>query len=148
MKPIRTLVLLADDSKARLFENTGPGKGLTEFEDMSVSTIAEADVRYTDRPGRNSAAPGMGQHAFDQAEAEHDQSQEAFVKAVLAETEKRFTKGGYDRFVMAAAPSTLGVLRAELPATLKAALAVDVDKDFLKLKPAEVVERLADDIVL
>ncbi len=148
MKPIKTLVLLADDAMARLFENTGPGKGLTEIEDLAAKTLAETKVRYADRPGRNNAAPGMGQHAFDTAEAEHDQAQEAFVHAILAEVEARFTEGGYDRFVMAAAPSTLGVLRAELPRKLAAALTVDVAKDFVKLKPAEVVERLGDHIVL
>lgn len=147
MKPVKTLVLLANDAKARLFENTGPGKGLFEIEDLAASTLAAANVRYADRPGRNSGGPGMGQHAFDTAEAEHDQSQEAFVRAVVAETADRFGEGGYDRFVMAAAPSTLGVLRAELPANLKAALALDIDKDFVKLKATDVVKRFADQIV-
>ncbi|GKY88700.1 host attachment family protein [Sinisalibacter aestuarii] len=149
MKPIKTLVLLANDAHARLFENHGPGKGLSEIEDLAASVLAEADIRYADRPGRSSAAPGMAQHAFaDQAEAEHDQAQAVFVKAVLAETESRFAEGGFERFVLAAAPSTLGVLRAGLPARLEKALVVDVAKDFVKLKPAEVVERLAGDIVL
>ncbi|GGD40916.1 baeRF12 domain-containing protein [Sinisalibacter lacisalsi] len=148
MKPIKTLVLLANDGRARLFENAGVGKGLTELEDMSAEMVVGDGVEFADRPGRNSAAPGMGQHAFDTAEAEHDQAQDAFVKTVLGETEARFAEGGYDRFVMVAAPSTLGVLRAEMTATLKDALALDVDKDYLKLKPAEVVDRLADHIVL
>lgn len=148
MKPIKTLVLLANDASARLFENAGVGKGLTELEDLAAGMVVGEEVEYADRPGRMNAAPGMGLHAFDTAEAEHDQAQAAFVKAVLAETEARFGEGGYDRFVMVAAPSTLGVLRAELPATLKAALAVDVAKDYLKLKPAEVADHLADQIVL
>ncbi|SMH54852.1 host attachment family protein [Maritimibacter sp. HL-12] len=148
MKPIKTLVLLADDGSARLFENLGVGKGLTELEDFAASMVVGEEVEYADRPGRMNAAPGMGLHAFDTAEAEHDQAQEAFVKAVLAETDARFTEGGYDRFVMVAAPSTLGALRAELPAALKEALVLDVAKDYLKLKPAEVVNRLADQIVL
>jgi protein required for attachment to host cells len=49
---------------------------------------------------------------------------------------------------MAAAPATLGVLRSHLPANLKKALVVDVAKDFLKLEPAEVVDRLSGEIVL
>lgn len=148
MKPTKTLVLLANDAKARLFANEGAGKGLTEFEDMSSKTIAEANTRYADRPGRNSAAPGVAQHGYDKAEAEHDQNQEAFLKAVVEETETRFAKGGFDRFVMAAPPSALGVLRAHLPAALKAALEVDVDKDYLHQTPAEVVKLLGDRIVL
>jgi protein required for attachment to host cells len=148
MRPIKTLVLLANDANARLFENLGPGKGLTEIEDLAASMIAETNVRYADRPGRQTSTPGVGQHAFDQAEAEHDQAQAAFAKVVLKETDGRFGEGGYDRFVMVAAPSTLGVLRDQLPARLKKALVLDVDKDFLKLKPAEVVSRLSGEIVL
>ena len=146
MKPIKTLVLLANDEHAGLFENHGMGKGLTEIEDLAASVLADTDVRYADRPGRNAATPGVAQHAFDQAE--HDQAQAAVAKAVLAETEARFAEGRFDRFVMAAAPDTLGVLRAGLSKKLKAALAVDVAKDWLKLSPGEVVELLGDRIVL
>ena len=149
MKPVKTLVLLANDASARLFENLGPGKGLTEIEDLAASLIAGTDVRYADRPGRNSAAPGMAQHATaDLAEAEEAQSREAFVRAVAGEAEDRFRTGGYSRFVMAAAPATLGALRAHLPATLKKALVLDVAKDFTAQSPDVVVKRLEGDIVL
>lgn len=148
MKPIKTLVLLANDTNARLFENLGPGRGLTEIEDFSAAFIAGANVRYSDRPGRNTAAPGMAQHATaDQAEAEEAQSREAFVRAVVAETEVRFREEGSDRFVMAAAPATLGALRAHLSDRLRQALVLDVDKDFTAQGPAEVVKRLEGEIV-
>lgn len=149
MKPKKTLVLLANDATARLFENLGPGRGLTEMEDFSAAFIEGADVRYSDRPGRNSAAPGMAQHATtDLAEAEEEQSRDAFVRAVIAETEVRFREGGYDRFVLAAAPATLGALRAHLSDKLRAALVVDVDKDFTQHTPAEVVRLLENEILL
>lgn len=150
MKPIKTLVLLADDAQARLFENHGVGKGLMEIEDLAVSMLGEeAGSGYADRTGRNAAAPGMAQHGVsDLAEAEREQARTAFVKAVLTETEGRFTEGGFDRFVVAAAPGTLGALREAMPAKLKKALVLDLAKDFVKMKPAEVVERLADQIVL
>ncbi len=148
MKPIKTLVLLANDATARLFENLGPGRGLTEIEDFSATLIPGADVRYSDRPGRNSAAPGMAQHATaDQAEAEEAQSRVAFVRAVVAETEVRFREEGYSRFVMAAAPATLGALRAHLSDGLRKALVLDVDKDFTAQGPTEVVKRLEGQIV-
>lgn len=149
MKPIKTLVLLANDASARLFRNTGPGKGLSEIEDFSASLIAGAEVRYTDRPGRNSAAPGMAHHATaDLAEAAEEQSREAFVRVVVDETADRFEAGGYTRFVMAAAPATLGALRAHLPDRLKQALVLDVAKDFTRQEPDEVVKRLEGQIVL
>ncbi len=149
MKPVKTLVLLANDASARLFENLGPGKGLTEIEDLAASLIAGTDVRYADRPGRNAAAPGMAHHAtVDLAEAEEAQSREAFVRAVVSETDDRFRAGGYTRFVMAAAPAMLGALRAHLSEALKNALVLDVAKDFVRQDPREVVKRLEGDIVL
>ena len=63
------------------------------------------------------------------------------------ETEVRFRDGGYDRFVMAAAPATLGALRAHLSDKLRAALVLDVDKDFTHQGPNEVVQRLEGEIV-
>lgn len=148
MKPRKTLVLLANDAMARLFENLGPQRGLTEIEDFSAAFTKGVEVRYSDRPGRNTAAPGMAQHATaDLAEAGEVQSREAFVRAVVAETEARFREGGYERFVMAAAPATLGALRAHLPDKLKRALVLDVDKDFTHQTSAEIVERMAGEIV-
>lgn len=148
MKPIKTLVLLANDASARLFENLGPGHGLVELEDFAASFIKGTDVRYSDRSGRNSAAPGMAQHATaDLAEAEEVQSREAFVRAVIAETDLRLREGRYDRFVMAAAPATLGALREHLSDELRSALVLDVDKDFTHHGPAEVVKRLEGEIV-
>ena len=148
MKPVKTLVLLANDATARLFENLGPGQGLTEVEDFSAAFTVGADVRYSDRPGRNTAAPGMAQHATaDQAEAEEAQSRDVFVRAVIAETEVRFRESGCSRFVMAAAPATLGALRAHLSDRLQTALVLDVDKDFTSQSPADVVKRLEGEIV-
>lgn len=149
MKPVKTLVLLADDAQARLFENLGPGKGLTEIEDFNVKMVPEAGSGYADRTGRNSAAPGMAQHGVaDQAEAERDQAREAFARAVLAETEARFRGRGAERFVLIAAPATLGVLRDHLPADLRKAMVLDLPKDYVNLTPSEVVEHLEDKIAL
>ncbi len=148
MKPTKTLVLLADDEKARLFENLGLGKGLQELEDFSAAVLDADRWRNADRPGRNSAMKGVGQHAFDTAEAEHDNAQAAFSKLVLEETLRHFDKGSYERFVLVAPPKMLGVLRAGLAPSLKQALVVDIAKDYLKLTPDEVVKHLASEIVL
>lgn len=148
MKPIRTLVLLANDERARMFENAGVGKGVTEIEDMAAQNLMGEEVDYADRPGRNSAAPGVAQHAFAEPQAVHDQERERFARQVLSELEAQFSEGRYDRLVLVAAPAMLGTLRGGMSKPLKQALAVDLDKDFLKLKPDELVDRLASHIVL
>lgn len=148
MKPMKTLVLLANDAMGRLFENLGPGEGLNEIEDFSAAIVG-AEVRYSDRPGRSAGAGRVAQHAFfDQAEAEEEQSRDAFVRAVAEETDARFGDGGYDRFVVAAAPATLGVLRTHLSARLRKALVFDIDKDFMKEGRAGVAKHLSAHILL
>ena len=148
MKTIRTLVLLANDAHARMFENTGRGAGLVEIEDMKASALAEKAMEVADRPGRSSAAPGMALHAFAEPQQVHDQKQAAFARAVLAEAEAQFDEGNFQRFALVAAPDMLGVLRDGLPKVLKEALVFDLAKDYLKLKPAEVVQHLAEHIAL
>jgi protein required for attachment to host cells len=128
--------------------STGPGKGLTEVEVMSASTLIGPEVEYADRPGRNSAAPGMAQHAFAEPQAVHDRERDIFSRAVLAEAEAQFTEGRYHRFALVAAPDMLGALRAALPKVLKEAMVLDLAKDFLKLTPAEVVDHLAPKLKL
>lgn len=149
MKPIKTLVLTADDARARLFENAGPGRGLTELEDMDVHTVPGAGVKYADRPGRMNAAPGMAQHALTEPqEILEDQAREGFARAIAEELETRFDAGHFDRLVLVAAPDMLGALRDALSDKLTAAVVAERDRDYVKLDPAEVAERLGDQIVL
>ncbi|HHS94623.1 MAG TPA: hypothetical protein ENK63_04720, partial [Rhodobacterales bacterium] len=72
----------------------------------------------------------------------------AFVKAVRAETQERFRDGGFDRFVMTAAPATLGLLRAALPDALKAGLTGDMAKDFVQLDAKTLAERLSEKVLM
>lgn len=148
MKPIKTLVLVADEARGRLFENHGIGKGLQELEDFTVSVLPQANNEYADKPGRNEADVGGAHHGVaDYAATERDQARQAFARALVEEAERRFLAGKYDRFLLIAAPAFLGVLRDVLPATLEKAKVADVDKDFVKLRPEEIVERLADTIL-
>lgn len=148
MKPVITLVLLANDFRAKLLENRGPGSGLSEIAAFDIEEMTGAPERSRDRSGRNTAAPGMALHAnADLAEAEGDQARVAFVRALLDKVAARFRARKADRFVMSAAPATLGVLRAELPAPLREALVLDTDKDFTAQAPRDVVKRLEDAIV-
>lgn len=148
MRPIKTLVVLANDGQARFLASPGRGKGLTEIDGAAATFQAGAGDEPRDRRGRNAAAAGMARHAFDPPQTELDHARLAFAKAVVAEAETQFRDGRFDRFVLVAAPKTLGMLRDLLPKALKDALVADVDKDLLKKKPDEVVALLADAIVL
>lgn len=142
MKPIRTLILMASESRLRLAENAGVGKGLREVLTRDASDFGELAHDYADAPGREQAAPGMAGHAFERHESERDQSREAFAGKVAELALAEWQKGGYDRLIVAAPPRMLGAMRADLPAPLKQALLADLDKDLTKLPLAELPSHL------
>ena len=146
MKPVNTLVLLANDSHARFLENHGVGKGLAEVEAMKKSILPDGEIHYSDRRGRTAAPSGGRRHAVEPHTSEHDQMLDAFATSVLAETEVIWNARNYQRFVLAASPKMLGTLRDRLPRPLSDALSFDLDKDFLKLGERELVEHFSDHI--
>jgi len=146
MKPVVTLVLLANDAHARLFENHGVGKGLTEVDVMAKAVLPDGEIHYSDRPARSASADGTGRHGVEPRTSEHDQMLSAFADNVVAEVGARWNAQGYDRFVMAASPRMLGALRERMPRAIADNLAFDLDKDYLKSTPQELVAQLADHI--
>ncbi len=114
MKPVKTLVVLADDRQARVLVNSGVGKGLAEIAEYDAGTLSGADIAYSDTPGRSQSAPGGAHHAMEPSSSEERQNRERFARDLIAELEKTWTRGGYDRIVMAAPPKMLGVLREQL----------------------------------
>ncbi|TCP44012.1 host attachment protein [Rhodovulum marinum] len=143
MKPVRTLVLIANEKEARLLANDGPGKGLTELSHFDKAT----ETCFADTPGRGQAAPGAARHGFEPVTSEREQNREAFARDVLAVTDQAWAQGGYDRFVLGAPPAMLGALRAGMPADLAKALAADLNKDLLGVAAADLPRHFEDVIV-
>jgi len=142
MKPVRTLILMASESRLRLAENTGVGKGVTELSLRSAADLGVEPTRYADMPGRGQAAPGMAAHGFDRPTSERDQTRDSLAEAIAAAALAEWQKGSYDRLIVAAPPKMLGALRPRLPAALTAALSVDLPKDLTKLPALELAKHL------
>lgn len=143
MKPVRTLVLIANETEARLFVNEGPGKGLQSLSHFDRAT----ETRYADTPGRSQAAPGAARHGYEPPTSEREQNREAFARDVLKITADAWAEGGFDRFVLSAPPAMLGALRDALPAELGRALAADLNKDLLGVAVADLPRHFEDVIV-
>lgn len=54
----------------------------------------------------------------------------------------------HDRLVLVAPPKTLGVLRKTLSKSLKDIIALELDKNFIKLAPHEIQKQLEDVIFI
>lgn len=143
MKPVETLVLIANEREARLMVNLGPNKGLTEH--LRFDTAR--NVEYADQPGREQAGPGTAGHAFEPPTSLREQNRTAFADDVLAMTRDLWGRGNFTRFVMAAPPKMLGELRKQLDGPLKTALAGDLDKDIVGVAAADLPRHFHDVIV-
>ncbi|SEO60031.1 Protein required for attachment to host cells [Salinihabitans flavidus] len=142
MKPVRTLIVLASESRVRLLENAGVGKGVTERLDKMASEFDDVDTRYADAPGRMQAAPGKAGHGFARPSSEREQMREGFARHVIEVMEAEWAKGDFDRLVIAAPPKMLGELRADLPEQLSKVIHADLDKDLVKLPVIDIPKHL------
>ncbi|PWE33274.1 hypothetical protein DDZ14_05665 [Maritimibacter sp. 55A14] len=139
MKPVRTLVLIANEREARILENAGVGKGLAELSSLDASAINSEAIEYADTPGRSRAAPGTARHGFEPPTSERRQARDAFAAHVLDALHAQAAKGGHERLILAAPPKMLGELRGGL-GQLADKVTGSLDKDIVKV-PARDLPR-------
>jgi protein required for attachment to host cells len=133
-----TWILVANASRARLFENTGINKGLrlvSEFE-HPASRMKGVDL-VSDRPGhspRSGNSQGARQPAIDpkQNEAEH------FAKDIANTLEMGRGQNGYERLIVAAAAPFLGVLKKHLSEGVSSLMSDSVNKDLTQVPLQEL----------
>ncbi|MGB3313305.1 MAG: host attachment protein [Albidovulum sp.] len=145
MKPIRTLVLIADDQTARFLINDGIGKGLKEVAGLSAAQFLDAQIDYDDRPGRQTGGPGgVARHGFDPGEKADEAGRSRFAGYVAEELGREWTRIKPDRLILAAAPKMLGALRSRLNGAPAAALHGDLAKDLVKVAVRDLPGYFAD----
>ncbi|RUT35103.1 host attachment protein [Arsenicitalea aurantiaca] len=134
MKKTVTWFLIADGAQARVLENTGPGKGLRQVGglDFGIEPLQGRDI-VTDRPGRR-ADTGPGQRSAMEPRTDPvEQRETAFVKSMADMIEQKRAEGAFDRLVIAAAPTALGVIRPHLSDGVRKTLLAEVPKDLTNI---------------
>ena len=145
MKPVRTLVLVADDQTARFLINEGIGKGLKEVAGLSAAQFLDAQIEYDDRPGRQTGGPGgVARHGFDPGEKADAAGRSRFAGYVAEELAREWKRVKPDRLILAAAPKMLGELRSRLNGAPAAALHGDLAKDLVKVSAKDLPGHFAD----
>lgn len=144
MKPIRTWVLIADAARARVFESTGKGTGLTLVQDMTLDAeLLPSHELGTDRPGRSFDSVGSGRHAMESPSDLHREQKRQFARRVAEAIEERQTTRRFDSLVLVAPPVTMGDLRAALPDKVKGVVAAEVVADLTRTPVSELPAHLA-----
>jgi protein required for attachment to host cells len=144
MKPTITWILIADGARARLYSNSGPGKGI----EAVPGGVIEGDHRpdhelVRDGLGRTFESVGETRHAIQPRTDPHRELKRDFSKELAAMLDQRLAAKAFDRLVLVAPPSALGDLRAALPAHMKPHIYAELNKDLTKTPAAELPQHLA-----
>ncbi|MDH3202213.1 MAG: host attachment protein [Myxococcales bacterium] len=140
-----TWVLVAHEAGARVFENSGPGKGLRFVEgiDHPEGRLQDGDFN-ADRPGRSFRrdAGDVRRAAMSRSEGPHEHAVSDFARALANRLQHARTMGQYDRLVLVAPPKFLGLLRSSIDAPTERCVVGSLDKDLAASDEAELVRQL------
>ena len=149
MRATRTWIVVADGAIARLFENTGPGKGIQPLGDgeMRGERAATRDLG-TERPGRVHDRMGPGRHAMAPRADWHEQQKEDFLATVAARLDRAAAAEAFDRLILVAPAKALGRLRAALGRNAAARVDGELAKDLTKTATRNLPNHLGELIAL
>lgn len=144
MKPVRTWILLADGTRARVLCNTGPGKGLQQVQGMEIEgdNYRSGDI-MADRPGRTFDSAGSHRHAMEPHSDPQREAKRSFAADMVAELQQQLQAQSFDRLILVAAPATLGDIRKILPKSLLGVVYAEVPKNLVQIPDNELDSHLS-----
>jgi protein required for attachment to host cells len=126
----RTWFVIADGSRARVFENAGVHEDPREIADMELSIeLPKSGELLADKPGRTFDSVGAGRHAKENPTDPHRHRKRDFAGKVVDQLRRAMLAERFDRLVLVAPPAFLGDLRQKLPKDLKAKVADEITLD-------------------
>jgi protein required for attachment to host cells len=146
MKAKVTWILIADGATAKVFEHTGPGKGLRAIDDlMFEQEPLKAGEIMSDRPGRSySSGSAHGRSAMEYSSDPVAVRERRFVESVAEELDRKAQEKAFDRLIVAAAPTALGDLRPAFSKQLKDKIMAELPKDLTKVPTAQLEAHFSD----
>ena len=155
----KTYVLIADSSRARLFQQAAQDYALLETFDHQASRVRNRDL-VADTNGRKASGPSMsgtnGGRSVSHGVARPGVAPDLEPKEVEAEkfAHKLATmladtlRDQEDRLVLAAPPHFLGLLKKTLSASVVKRVELTVDKDLTKVEGRELDDRMHKELFL
>ena len=136
-------VIVCDGKKALVLENAGDEKFLN-LKTREVYEQPDLKTRElgTDAPGRTFNSVGAGRSALEPTDW-HAQEEDRFLCKLAERLDAAVNAGQAQALILIAPPRALGVLRQTYSHGLRAAIRVEIDKDFVKLPLHEIEKHLA-----
>lgn len=131
----KTMILVAEGSRARLYLSKSPTKPWMEIEDLiePKGRMHEGDL-VTDDKGSDPGTPGgegHARHVLEDKVAPAQAVQQAFAHELCADLERRRLAGEYDRVILVAAPAFLGMVRKCLSPEVAKMVVEELAKDLV-----------------
>ena len=137
---MRVRIVVADQSEADFYdleERDMPPHLVLRLEDAAAH-LHDRDLK-SDRPGRvfdHAAAPGtrrsaVGHHSTGGERNPRKVEARRFARRIAEALDEAHLKNRYERLVVMAPPTFLGLLREEMSAAVRALLAAEVGKDLV-----------------
>lgn len=108
-------IVVADQSKARIFTVEDPRGELQELEQLENPTGRDqAQTLGSDRPGRSFDSSGQGRHAMGTSVEPKEQEAVRFAKQVADRLRAACHAGRCNRLLLVAGPHFIGLLKEQL----------------------------------
>lgn len=140
-----TWILVADSSAARIFSADEPTGPIREIE-----TIVHPEGRMhardltSDLPGRAFDSAGQGRHAMESEVGPREQTAIDFAHLLARRLEKARVQRELERIAIVAPPDFLGLLRKAIGTETQRLVALELDRNLVKLTAQEIRERLPE----
>jgi protein required for attachment to host cells len=140
---MKTWVMVANATRARLFELTGRHVPLTELQAL---VWPEARLKgheiESDRPGRAFNSRGNQRHAMEPGLQPKEEEAMHFASHLVQLLQAGLDAHRFDQLCVVASPHFLGLLRAEMGTTLQRAVTGELVKDLTMERPERVAEEV------
>ncbi|MGZ5007893.1 MAG: host attachment protein [Methylobacter sp.] len=137
-----TWILVADNTRARIFTAETPSSPLEEIEDLSHTEGRLHDREITsDLPGRIKSAGTVG-HTYDQPTDPKKHEIDNFAHRIARYLEDAHNANRFEQLLIVAGPSFLGLLRKQLPENIKKLVCFELDKEITLLSAADIRQHL------
>lgn len=136
-------VLVAENSRARLFEMDSPRGALRELEALAHPEGRQKTGAFdSDRPGRAFDSRGEGRHAMVRSVDPRQQGAMDFARRIAERLEQGRTAGAFEGLVLVAPPSFLGMLRKCFGEPLRKKVVREINKDLVSLGDEEIARHV------
>ncbi|NEX22749.1 host attachment protein [Thiorhodococcus mannitoliphagus] len=139
-----TWILVADNSRARIFTAEKAAGPLTEVSSMAFpeGRLHSGDL-ISDKGGRGQT-PAAGAHGVNGEDDHKQENADRFASLLCEDLESARNEGRFSKLYVVASPALLGLLRKHQSASLKQLIAGELDKNLTTQPPETIRKHLPD----